>query len=389
MKKFGKRLPFVFVRFFVHYILKAMKKRLLKILKVFGIICFVLFVILAAIILWTENDKAVIKTRTKNENLPTIKSDWQGTPVDQKGRFVNAEFPFLPSTIDMLKWQFGTKPQKEEKQIDTTRLAVKDPTEFLQSGKDGILWLGHAAFLIRVRGVNILLDPVFGKPPLVGGLVDVPSPIDELPPIDYILISHDHRDHCDEATIKQLTTKFPDAKILAGLRMDELLDDWKSPSSEIQTAGWYQQFSTDERLKIFFLPVRHWSRRGLFDTNQRLWGGFVIQGAEKTVYFSGDSGYGSHYQELAALFPKIDYFIVGIGAYKPIWFMKPNHNAPAEAFQGFVDAKADVLIPMHFGRFDLSDEPPGEPIRLLRENAAQSNLSDKIKVLQINESIIF
>jgi len=118
-----------------------------------------------------------------------------------------------------------------------------------------------------------------------------------------------------------------------------------------------------------------------------LWGGFVIQNADKTIYFSGDSGFGSHYAELADVFPKIDYFIIGIGAYQPIWFMKANHNSPHEAFQGFVNSKADFLIPMHFGRFDLSDEPPSEPLRLLKEKAAEANLSDKIKNLQINESL--
>ena len=270
------------------------------------------------------------------------------------------------------------------------RLEVRDPTEFLRGETDGILWLGHASFFVRLNGKNILLDPVFGKPSFINTLVDVPSPIDKLQTVDFILISHSHRDHCDEETIKQLTSKFPNAKILTGLGMEELLNDWKSPETEIQTAGWYQQFSLPtERMKILFLPVRHWSRRGLFDTNKRLWGGFVIQGVEKTIYFSGDSGYGSHYAELADLFPKIDYFIIGIGAYKPIWFMKANHNSPQEAFQGFVDSKADRLIPMHFGRFDLSDEPPSEPLRLLNEKAAEANLSGKIKNLQINESIDF
>jgi len=381
---------FVFVASIVHYIIDVMKRCLLKTIKIAGLVLLILIGVLAAIILWSENDKAVIEKYVRNENLPTVKADWRGTSVDQKGRFVNHEFPFLPSTVDLLKWQLGTKPQKLEKQNDTESLEVRDPTEFLRNETDGILWFGHAAFFIRLNGVNILLDPVFGKPPLVNAFVDAPSPIDNLRAVDFILISHDHRDHCDEQTIKQLTSKFPRAKILAGLRMDELLNDWKSPETEIQTAGWYQQFSLpSERVKIFFLPVRHWSRRGIFDTNERLWGGFVIQGAEKTIYFSGDSGYGSHYRELAELFPKIDYFLIGIGAYQPIWFMKANHNSPAEAFQGFVDSKADRLIPMHFGRFDLSDEPPSEPLSLLKEKAAEANLSDKIKNLQINESINF
>lgn len=367
-----------------------MRGRLLKFVRIAAPVLLFITGVLVAVILWSERDEAVIKEYAKNERLPTIKADWQGTPVDEKGRFVNVEFPFLPKVSDMLRWQLGARPQKQEKQSDVERLEIKDPTEFLNSEADGILWFGHASFLIRVSGVNVLLDPVFGEPSFITRLVTPPSPLEKLRTVDYILISHDHRDHCDEATIEQLTRRFPAAKILVGLRMDDLLNDWKFANTEIQTAGWYQQFALpNDKVKISFLPVRHWSRRGLFDTNARLWGGFVIEGAGKIIYFSGDSGYGSHYAELARLFPRIDYFIIGIGAYQPNWFMRANHNSPQEAFQGFLDAKADVLIPMHFGRFDLSDEPPSEPLRLLKEKAASEGVSDKIKNLQINESISF
>lgn len=352
-----------------------------------GVFAFVLLAVLIAIVA-SENDKAVIEKYVKNENLPTIKSDWKGTPVDAKGRFVNHEFPFLPKVKDLLTWQLSGNPQKEEKQNDTTRLEVKNPTEFFESEKDGILWLGHAAFFIRLNGKNILLDPVFGKPSFVRTLIDVPSAIEKIKQVDYVLLSHDHRDHCDEDSIKQIAQKFPDARIYGGLRMDVLLKDWIP--NEMQTAGWFQQFLLpDDNVKIFFLPVRHWCRRGLFDTNERLWGGYVIQGAGKTIYFSGDSGYGSHYRETAELFPQIDYFLIGIGTYKPRWFMEPNHNSPEDALKAFIDTKAKFLVPMHFGRFDLSDESPGEPLRSLNDKAREMNVSDKIKALNINESLIF
>ncbi|MCA1622932.1 MAG: MBL fold metallo-hydrolase [Acidobacteria bacterium] len=361
-----------------------MRKFLIAIAVVFA---FVLLTVLIAIVV-SENDKAVIEKRVRNENLLTIKSDWKGTPVDAKGRFINHEFPFLPKVKDLLAWQLSGNPQKEEKQTDAERLKILDPTEFLQSETDGILWLGHAGFFIRLNGKNILLDPVFGKPPLVRTFVDVPSPLEKIKRVDYVLLSHDHRDHCDEETVKQIANKFPQAKFYAGLRMDELLKDWIP--NETQTAGWFQQFKLpDENVKIYFLPVRHWCRRGLFDTNERLWGGYIIQGAGETIYFSGDSGYGSHYKETAALFPEIDYFLIGIGAYKPRWFMEPNHNSPEDAVQAFVDARAKFLVPMHFGRFDLSDEPPSEPLKTLNERAWEMNLSDKIKALNINESLVF
>ncbi|CAN5665891.1 MBL fold metallo-hydrolase [soil metagenome] len=334
-------------------------------------------------------DDVKIEKRVSNENLKTVKAGWQGTPVDQKGRFVNAEFPFLPKVSDLLKWQLSKNPFKEEKENDAERLQVLDPAEFLSSEKDGILWLGHASVYIRLNGKTILIDPVFGEPSLVKRFVEVPNPIDKIKQLDYILVTHDHRDHCDETTLKQLAQKFPNAKFLGGLKMQDLFNEWKTDSNEVKNAGWYQQFELSEDLKITFVPVRHWSRRGLFDTNERLWGGFVIEGAGKKIYHGGDSGYGSHYKELAETFGELDYFIVGIGAYQPRWFMKANHNNPEDAFRGFQDAQAKTLIPMHYGTFDLSDEPPNQPMKLLKQAAENAGQVEKLKPLQINESFEF
>lgn len=365
---------------------ETMKKWLKRIAAIFGLI----LTGLAALILLNENDKSVIKTYARNENLPTVKNDWQGTPVDEKNRFVNHEFPFLPKISDLLKWQLSANPFRKEKENDRERLAVLDPADFLSGEKDGILWLGHASFFIRIAGKNILIDPVFGAPPFVKTYVDTPSPINKIGRVDYVLISHDHRDHCDEKSIKQIAEKFPNAKFYSGLRMDALLKDWVKETNEIQTAGWFQQFKLpDETLKIYFLPTRHWAQRGLFDTNERLWGAFMIQTNSQTIFFGGDSGYGSHYKEIAALSPEIDYALIGIGAFEPRWFMKPNHANPADAAQAFVDLRAKIMIPMHFGRFDLSDEPPSAPLELLKKAAAEMNLSGQLKPLNVNESLFF
>lgn len=359
-----------------------------KWLKRIGIVFAIIFAALGIYIFLEEIDKSVIKTYAKNEELKTVRPNWQGTPIDEKNRFVNHEFPFLPRASEVLRWQLSSNPQKLEKQNDTERLQVLDATEFLQSEKDGIIWLGHASFFIRLDGKNILIDPVFGSPSFIKKYVDFPSPVEKIKRLDYVLISHDHRDHCDENTIKEIAKKFPEAKFYGGLRMDELFKTWIP--NEAQGAGWFQQFKLpDEKVKITFLPVRHWCRRGLTDTNHRLWGGFIVQGAGKTIYFGGDSGFGSHYKETAEIFPEIDYFLIGIGAFKPRWFMEANHNSPEDAMKAFVDSKAKTLVPMHYGTFDLSDEPPNEPLRLLKEDAQKQNLSDKLKPLNINESIIF
>ena len=363
-----------------------MKKWIIRI--IIGLVLTVTVVLTSAFVL-EKIDKVVVVKYAKNESLKTLKADWPGVPVDEKGRFVNHEHPFLPKMTDLLKWQFGEKPFKEAKKNDTARLDVLDPTEFLASDRDGILWLGHASVFVRLDGTSILLDPVFGTPGFVRRLMEVPNPLEKIRKIDYVLVSHDHRDHCDETTLREIAKKFPAAKFLAGLGMEDLLNTWKTPANAVETAGWFQEFTTGERVKIAYVPVRHWCRRGLFDMNERLWGGFVISGAGKKIYFGGDSGFGSHYRETAEVFGPIDYFIIGIGAYEPRWFMQPNHNNPADAFQAFLDAQGQTLVPMHYGTFDLSDEPPNQPLQLLKEEAAKRGLSDKLKPLAINEGFYF
>jgi len=194
----------------------------------------------------------------------------------------------------------------------------------------------------------------------------------------------------DETTLRDVAKKFPSARFLAGLRSEDVLTKWSTPTNAVGTAGWFQEFAlADDRLQIYFLPVRHWSRRGLFDTNWRLWGGYVIKTDAATIYFGGDSGYGSHYRETAELFPKIDYFLIGIGAYEPRWFMEPNHNNPSDVVKAFVDSGARYLVPMHYGTFDLSDEPPSQPLRLLLEQAEAAGISDQVKPVAINGSLAF
>lgn len=361
-----------------------MKKWLTRI----GLVLLILIAALFLIAAWSETDRTVRTGYRQNDELRTIKSGWPGTPVDQKDRFINDEFPFLPSGVDLLKWKIGGNPRKEEKLNDATRLEVKDPREFLDSGEDGILWLGHASFYIRLNGVGILTDPVFGDPPIVKRFVEVPSPLEQIRNVDYVLLSHDHRDHMDETTLRAIAEKFPSAIFLAGLRSEDVLNEWKTPGNTVNTAGWFQEFALpDERVRIFFLPVRHWSRRGLLDTNWRLWGGYVLQTDATTIYFGGDSGYGRHYGEAGELFPKIDYLLAGIGAYEPRWFMEPNHNNPSDVMKAFVDSGARYLVPMHYGTFDLSDEPPSEPLRLLLEEAGKRGITDRVKTLTINESM--
>ncbi len=361
-----------------------MKKWLFRILAVF----ISVFLIFAGLLAIEAFDAAEVSSFVKNDGLPTVKAGWKGTPVDKNGRFVNTEFPFLPSTVGLLRWKLGENPQQEVKQNDNFKLNVRNAKEFFDSKKDGILWLGHASVFIRLSGKSILVDPVFGDPSYISRYFDLPSPLEKISNVDYILITHDHFDHMDESTVRAIAQKFPAAKFFAGLGSEDLLNVWVGDENRVQQRVGISNFRLNEKeLQITFVPVRHWSRRGVFDTNERLWGGFVIQGAGKTIYHGGDSGYGSHYSEMVEVFPNIDYFIIGIGSYEPRWFMKPNHNNPEDAVQAFVDSKAKFLIPMHYATFDMSDEPPSEPLRRLTEEVGKLGLNDRLKPLDIYESL--
>lgn len=354
-------------------------------LKRIGIIIGVLLLVLVGAGFWNEVDHTTLTSRTSQPGLETIKPGWPGTPVDQKDRFMNDEFPMVMRLSRLLRWQLGTNPFAEEKANDTWRPNVADPTEFLASDRDGLLWLGHATFYIRLNGVTILTDPILGDPSFIDRIVDLPSPLEHIRSLDYVLLSHDHRDHMDEPTLREIAKKFPNSKFLAGMRSEELLKDFITPTNDVRTAAWFQRFDLGSSpVEIYFLPVRHWSRRGLFDTNHRLWGGYVIKSGKTSIYFGGDSGYGRHYRETGELFPEIDYFIMGVGAYEPRWFMEPVHNNPADVVKAFQDIGARTLVPMHYGTFDLSDEPPGAPLRELTKEAEQAKISAQIKVLDLN-----
>lgn len=360
-----------------------MKKWLVRI----GMILLLIVLALIALVLWNDWDRQIPSGRVKNEALPVVKPGWEGNLIDQRGRFINEEFPFLPKTRELIAWQLSGNKFEEEKQNDSARLEVRDPAAFLASDQDGILWLGHASFFIRLNGVSILTDPIFDTPRFVRRYTQVPSQLEHIRKVDYVLISHDHRDHTDEPSLRKVAAKFPEAVFIGGLRMDDVLNEWKTPSNAVKTAGWFQRYETAGPVKFYFVPVRHWSRRGLLDTNWRLWGSYVIESEAATIYFGGDSGYGHHYREIGELFPKIDYFLIGIGAYEPRWFMEPNHNSPSDVVKAFRDAGAGTLVPMHYGTFDLSDEPPAQPLKFLLNEAETAGIRDKVRVLAINEHL--
>jgi L-ascorbate metabolism protein UlaG (beta-lactamase superfamily) len=310
---------------------------------------------------------------TYNPSLPFIIKEWLGNPLNEKNQYINLDGPSQRNYFDVLKWQAEKKPLKPLKKKQHHGIDIIEDHALTSNTDNGITWLGHATFLLSINGKQIIIDPILhGLGVVVHEIkryTPLPLPIDTLKHIDYILISHNHRDHCDQKSLQQLTALNPKAIILTGLGIGALLRKWKITNPIIE-AGWYQRYALEEDFAVTYLPAKHWNRRGLTDLNEMLWGSMMIESEAGNIYFGADSGLGTHFDQIAQLFAKIDYAMIGIGAYKPEWFMHPSHTSPADALVVLNQLKAKQLIPMHFGTFDLSDEPifyPKQELQRLQE----------------------
>lgn len=323
----------------------------------------------------------------KNDNLKTILPTWKGNPFSGK-EFLYVDAPFRPNFKDLLRWQTSRNPQQLEKQQDTWQPTVLNDAKVLESGEDFMIWLGHASFLIQIKGVRILTDPVLGSALGLKRIPCQPFTYKQLGKIDLLLLSHDHRDHCDRQNLKELF-QYQSPLILTTLEMSNLLKSWL-PNAKMQEAAWFQQYEIPyTHLKITLLPSQHWCRRGLFDFNRRLWGSFMIESEGKTIYFGSDSAVGKHFRQIGELFPQIDWAILGIGAYKPDYMMQKVHTNPQEAFDSYLQLGAKRMLPMHYGTFNLSDEPISEPYREIQRVFSVADKMEELCLPAIGELILY
>lgn len=308
----------------------------------------------------------------RNEKLKTIKKDWIGNP-NRKGKFQNLTLHKKAGISGILKMKYQRNPDRHIKRAENWNPYHTKLTSLDHIKEDSLVWLGHSSFYMQLDGERILLDPVFGHIPFVRRKSVFPARVSAFKNINYILISHDHYDHLDKKSIKAiLKHSHHNLKIICGLGLKSLLEKWIGNRAEIIEAGWYQQY-TDKTLKITFLPCRHWGKRSIKDDSERLWGAFMVQSSKLNIYYSGDTGFGEHFSQIPELFGNPDYAIIGIGAYKPRWFMEPNHISPYEAVRAAKIMGAKIAIPMHYGTFDLSNEPLSDPPQVFEAEAKSKN----------------
>jgi N-acyl-phosphatidylethanolamine-hydrolysing phospholipase D len=287
----------------------------------------------------------------------------------------------------IMRWQLQrlrqpAAPNPQPGEIGTARPAVAAPRA--AAGELRCTWIGHATFLLQLGSINVLTDPMWSRRAsplqLLGPrrLVDPGLPLDALPPIDAVLLSHDHYDHLDDGTVRRLCRRFgPSLHWVTPLGYDRWLR--RRGAQHVVELDWWQNAviqTPGGTLFITATPAQHWTRRTPFAERRRLWASFVVRADDGApLYFCGDSGYFPGFEVIGRAHGPFGVSLLPIGAYEPRWFMKPAHMNPEEAVRAYCDLGGRGLFAgMHWGTFRLTDEPPLEPPRRVRSAWAEAAL---------------
>jgi len=256
-----------------------------------------------------------------------------------------------------------------------------------------VTWIGHASLLVQMEQVSFLTDPIWSNRPsplpLLGPsrFVAPGLAMDDLPPIDFVIISHNHYDHLDLPTLRSLAERNPATVFYVPLGNGALLQ--QQGIANVEELDWGQT-RVYKGVTIHCLPSQHWSKRSLTDDRKALWSSWAVTGAEQRFYFAGDTGYFDGFKMIGEALGPFDLVAVPIGAYEPRAMMRDSHMNPEEALRAAIDLRAERAVGIHFGTFDLSDEPLAEPPQRFNEAAQHSELgSDAAWVLDIGETRAF
>jgi N-acyl-phosphatidylethanolamine-hydrolysing phospholipase D len=317
-------------------------------------------------------------------------------PHHTKSGFRNATVLETATLLDFLKWRWGRIwKQVPAREAYHFQLARNDP-HFLKVNRDKttLTWIGHATVLLQMDGKNILTDPHFSRrasPVQWAGPERVVPPglaFDDLPPIDIVVISHDHYDSLDETTVLGLHGREGGRKTHFFVPLG--LKQWFHGMGieNVTELDWWDEY-TEDQMQIVAVPVQHWSKRGLFARNKTLWAGWVIRSDQFRFFFAGDSGYSPDFAEIGRRLGPFDLSAIPIGAYEPRWFMQRHHMSPEEAVQVHMDARSVKSVAIHWGTFILTDEPLDEPPVRLKKAMVENGLStEEFLILKHGETIV-
>jgi L-ascorbate metabolism protein UlaG (beta-lactamase superfamily) len=273
----------------------------------------------------------------------------------------------------MIKFIKGGKNREPDAIIETIKFSAdnKSPDEVF------VTWFGHSTILLQIARKNILIDPVFSNhasPFAFMGPKAFPYShqytIDDLPEIDAVIISHDHYDHLDYESMIKLKHKVNQFYVPLGLGAH--LEKWGIPTENIMEAEWWDEFQFDHEILLACVPMRHFSGRGIADRNKTLWAGWVIKSEKHTVIHTGDSGYGPHFNQIGEKYGPFDLTMVECGQYNEGW--PYIHMTPEETVQAHIDLDGRLLLPIHWGRFNLSLHNWTDPAERASLASSQKNV---------------
>lgn len=270
-----------------------------------------------------------------------------------------------------LKWQMTRRRGRWRKWVDEP--PGPPPETRIDDGRLRLTLINHATTLIQLDAENILTDPIWSErcSPVswAGPKRHCPPGIrfEDLPPIDAVMVSHNHYDHLDLPTLRALRST-----VITHLGNGALIP------GGARELDWWQETAVGDRVRVTSVPAQHFSARGISDRNANLWGGFVISGPSGSVYFAGDTGWGKHFAEIRRRFGPVRLALLPIGAYLPRWFMKPAHINPAELVDAHFELGSKTTVPMHYGTFELGDDGETEGIDELRVLAGRRGANIRI-----------
>jgi L-ascorbate metabolism protein UlaG (beta-lactamase superfamily) len=306
---------------------------------------------------------------------PMPKNRYYDGPISDHfdGRFFNNAPQTTDKTLaDIRRWRRTSQRAPWPKQVPVHPVV---PAQRVAGTR--VTLIGHATVLIQIQGLNLLTDPVWSNrcsPVQFAGPRRVCAPgvrFDDLPPIDAVLLSHNHYDHLDMASLRELVAQH-DPLIVTPLGNDTIVRR-AIPKARIATGDWWDEHRFADGVTATLVPAQHWSARGIRDRRMALWCGFHVRSSTSSVYFAGDTGYGdgSLFHTIRARLGPPDLALLPIGAYAPRWFMRDQHTDPAEAVRIMLDLDARAAQAIHWGVFPLSDEGRDEPVHDLAHALAE------------------
>jgi len=277
---------------------------------------------------------------------------------------------------ELLEWSRSSK----EPAISYIEISSEWQEINLANDDKYVIWIGHSTFLIKKNGITILTDPIFSDraSPFknIGPkrLIPPAIPLEDIPKIDIVIVSHNHYDHLDINSLKRISKLHPEAVFLVPEGDLKLLNRKKVYNA--YEFDWWESYTLND-IRFTFTPVQHWSKRGLFDRNKSLWGGWHIQYKDYALYHAGDTGYSSDFKDTKNKLGPPKYAFIPIGAYDPEWFMASSHVNPEQAVKIMIDLEAEYAFGMHWGTFVLTDEDTLEPPQRLSETVNKSSINFK------------